>query len=172
MRWQDRVIGLEYHKGREIHDHPRQWRLHPVVQQQALWGVLEEIGKAGALRVYRGDGSLFPGLEGELIAIDGHLRKGQDLDEPWPCVMLDVTDAESCTLIAVYDPMAAMAGADAGALAELLEQVSTEDEAVQRLLDEIAAEAAIPESWPEYDESIADEVEYLECPECGHKWPK
>jgi len=26
--------------------------------------------------------------------------------------------------------------------------------------------------FPEYDESIADEVEYIECPECGHKWPK
>lgn len=26
--------------------------------------------------------------------------------------------------------------------------------------------------FPEYDESIADEVEWIECPECGHKWPK
>ena len=26
--------------------------------------------------------------------------------------------------------------------------------------------------FKEYDESIADEVEYNECPECGHKWPK
>ena len=26
--------------------------------------------------------------------------------------------------------------------------------------------------FPEYDESIADEVEWLECPNCGHKWPK
>lgn len=24
----------------------------------------------------------------------------------------------------------------------------------------------------EYDESVADEVEYCECPSCGHKWPK
>jgi hypothetical protein len=30
----------------------------------------------------------------------------------------------------------------------------------------------LPDEWPEYDESIADEVEWLECPECGHKWPK
>lgn len=27
-------------------------------------------------------------------------------------------------------------------------------------------------TFPEYDESIAEEVEYIECPECGHKWPK
>jgi hypothetical protein len=26
--------------------------------------------------------------------------------------------------------------------------------------------------FPEYDESVGDEVEWLECPECGHRWPK
>ena len=26
--------------------------------------------------------------------------------------------------------------------------------------------------FKEYDESVADEVEYITCPECGHKWPK
>jgi hypothetical protein len=26
--------------------------------------------------------------------------------------------------------------------------------------------------FKEYDESVADEVEYCECPACGHKWPK
>lgn len=26
--------------------------------------------------------------------------------------------------------------------------------------------------FKEYDESVADEVEFIECPNCGHKWPK
>jgi hypothetical protein len=26
--------------------------------------------------------------------------------------------------------------------------------------------------FKEYDESAADEVEWAECPECGHRWPK
>jgi hypothetical protein len=26
--------------------------------------------------------------------------------------------------------------------------------------------------FPEYDESVEDEVEYITCPECGHRWPK
>jgi hypothetical protein len=26
--------------------------------------------------------------------------------------------------------------------------------------------------FKEYDESVEDEVEYITCPECGHKWPK
>lgn len=33
-------------------------------------------------------------------------------------------------------------------------------------------EEALPEDWKEYDESAADDVEFLECPECGHRWPK
>ncbi len=26
--------------------------------------------------------------------------------------------------------------------------------------------------FKEYDESVADDVEFIECPNCGHKWPK
>lgn len=26
--------------------------------------------------------------------------------------------------------------------------------------------------FPEYDESVEDEVEYVTCPKCGYKWPK
>lgn len=29
-----------------------------------------------------------------------------------------------------------------------------------------------PDGWREYDESAADDVQFNECPECGHKWPK
>ena len=38
-------------------------------------------------------------------------------------------------------------------------------------LEWLGFDNAMPE-FREYDESIADEVEYHECPECGHKWPK
>jgi hypothetical protein len=43
------------------------------------------------------------------------------------------------------------------------------------MLAELAVNAGIvpPDiDWKEYDESAADDVEYIECPECGHKWPK
>jgi len=29
-----------------------------------------------------------------------------------------------------------------------------------------------PGEFPEYDESVADDVEMIECPECGHRFPK
>lgn len=35
-----------------------------------------------------------------------------------------------------------------------------------------AGELGIAPDWKEYDESAADDVEYNECPACGHKWPR
>ena len=35
-----------------------------------------------------------------------------------------------------------------------------------------ALEQAPNIEFPEYDESVADSVEYHECPECHHRWPK
>lgn len=53
------------------------------------------------------------------------------------------------------------------------------DEELDDLAEALSAEYLInselpepPDEWPEYDESAADDVEFLECPECGHKWPK
>lgn len=115
-------------------------------------GVLEEVGIAGALLVYRSGG--------KLVAIDGHLRKGLDPNVDWPCLVLDVDDDEATKLLATHDPIAALAGADADALGKLLAQVETEDEAVQRLLDEVAAEAAPNLIFPE-DGSGPPEMELL-----------
>jgi hypothetical protein len=37
----------------------------------------------------------------------------------------------------------------------------------------IEGDGSIPDvEFKEYDESCADDVEFIECPECGHKWPK
>jgi len=57
--WRNRIIGLENHKPGEIADHPLQWRTHSAHQQSALRGVLEEVGIAGALLVYRSNGLLY-----------------------------------------------------------------------------------------------------------------
>ena len=38
-------------------------------------------------------------------------------------------------------------------------------------LDQMLRELTPPE-FKEYDESTADDVQYIECPECGHKFPK
>ncbi|MCK4958005.1 MAG: hypothetical protein KAT00_01360 [Planctomycetes bacterium] len=42
------------------------------------------------------------------------------------------------------------------------------DDELEKIFSELIANI----EFPEYDESIADSVEWHECPECGHKWPK
>ena len=167
MSWRNRIIGYGEEAPGQLLANPKNWRIHPKYQQDALAGVLDEVGWIQDVLVNKTTG----------YVVDSHLRVAMAIsrgEKTVPVKYVDLSEDEEALVIATLDPISALAMADAQVLGELLEQVSTEDEAVQRLLDEIAAEAGVvlPESWPEYDESIADEVEYLECPECGHKWPK
>ena len=54
---------------------------------------------------------------------------------------------------------------------DLLRDVSTGDAALQAMLSDLAG-AAPDIEFKEYDESTADDVQYCECPNCGHRFPK
>jgi len=167
--YRNRILGLEYINSGDLTSHTGNWRSHGAAQTEALRGVLKEVGIAGALLAYR---SARQG--GALVVIDGHLRKDA-APQQWPVLILDVDDAEADYILSTHDPLAAMATADAGALDALLSSVNSGEAAVQAMLSQLAVDAGIvaPEvDWKEYDESAADDVEYNECPECGHKWPK
>lgn len=45
---------------------------------------------------------------------------------------------------------------------------------LQTIRDEFNRQNGIPplQDWPDYDESVEDDVKYHKCPECGHKWAK
>jgi len=57
---------------------------------------------------------------------------------------------------------------DAGIDDDLLREMNG-DAATVRVLLEAQEE---PEEFPEYDESVANDVEMIECPQCGHRFPK
>jgi hypothetical protein len=164
--WRNRIVGLEYHKPGEIADHPLQWRVHSTAQEAALRAVLSEVGIAGALLAYRNNG--------DLVAIDGHLRKSLDADAEWPVLLLDVTEDEANKLLATTDPLAAMAGADAAMLGDLLAVIETENDALQALLDGLAEEHGIeaPDFQPVgiEEQPRLDEKKRAICPECGHEF--
>lgn len=136
--WRDRIIGLERIPAHRLMDHAANWRLHPSAQQAAVAGVLEEIGQVGALLVYQSV------RQGGLCVIDGHLRKSLDPAAAWPCLVLDVSDAEADLLLATYDPIAAMASRDERALAALLGSVQTESAALAVMLRDLAADIGGP----------------------------
>ena len=163
--WRSRITGQGSKPASEFLANPSNWRTHPQNQRDAVHASLSEVGWVQQVIENVRTGHL----------VDGHERVWQALkhdDQDVPYLQVDLSEDEERLVLATLDPMAAMAGADAGVLAELLAGIETESEALQALLDGLAGEHLPPEEWPEYDEGIADEVEYLECPECGHKWPK
>ena len=129
-------------KASQLRPHPQNWRTHPSAQQDALRGVLAEIGYAAALLAReRSDGSL------ELI--DGHLRAEITPDAEVPVLVLDLDEGEAAKLLALHDPLAGMAGANDEVLAELLDQVETENDAVRALLDGMLGRPDAPTDEPE-----------------------
>lgn len=73
-----------------------------------------------------------------LVLIDGHLRADTTPDDVVPVLVLDVTEAEADKLLLTLDPLAAMAEADRGLLGELLASVDAGDDAVARMLEDLA----------------------------------
>lgn len=148
MRIRDRIRELRRVKASLLKPHPKNWRIHPQQQQDAMRGVLAEIGYADALLARELD-------DGTLELIDGHLRAEITPEMEVPVLILDLDDAEANKLLALHDPLAALAGIDTSVLAELLEDVETGNEALDKLLGDILDEAALP---PNEDPSLPNEV--------------
>jgi ParB-like chromosome segregation protein Spo0J len=153
MHIRDRIKELRRVKASQLRPHPKNWRTHPPAQQNALRGLLAEIGYAGALLARElADGSM------ELI--DGHLRAETTPDAEVPVLILDLDDREAAKLLALHDPLTGMAESNGEVLAELLGQVETENDAVQALLDAMLAEPA-----PLPDELEAEPTKDIAIPE-------
>ena len=93
-----------------------------------------------------------------------------------PVLPLDMDERTAEKYALAHNRTTELGGWNEEVLAEVLSDLAAEDDldgigwSVEEM-DEMLKEEKLPE-FPEYDESVADEVEYLECPECGHKWPK
>ena len=135
MKIRDRIKELRRVLAGELRPNPRNWRTHPQAQQDALRGLLAEIGYADALLARElADGSL------ELI--DGHLRAETTPEVEVPVLVVDLNDDEAAKLLALHDPLAEMAGADERLLRELVDGIETQSAAVQAALDGLLSTAA------------------------------
>ena len=75
MKIRDRIKELRRVPARELRVHPRNWRTHPEAQQEALRGLLQELGYCDALITRE-----LP--DGGLELIDGHLRRERFVFQP------------------------------------------------------------------------------------------
>ena len=133
MNVRDRIKELRRVPAGLLRPHPKNWRTHPAGQQDAVRGLLVEIGYADALLARElADGSL------ELL--DGHLRTRLTPDAEVPVLIVDLDDEEAAKLLALHDPLVALAEPDGDVLADLLAHVETQSEAVQAVLQDVLAE--------------------------------
>jgi ParB-like chromosome segregation protein Spo0J len=102
--------------------------------------------------------------DGSLELIDGHLRAEITPAMEVPVLVLDLSDAEAAKLLALHDPLAAMAEADNEMLADLIADVETENAAVQALLDRMLQEPELPAA-EEFDDPFNKESREVAVPE-------
>lgn len=169
MKIRDRIKELRRVKASELHPNPKNWRTHPKQQLDALRGILAEVGFAGAELARE-----LP--DGSLQLIDGHARAEIAGDAEIPVLILDVTESEADKILATFDPLGAMAEADAGKLEELLREVQTGSEALAEMLADLAKDNGILGELNEDDAGQTEEIDpdsfelECKCPKCGFEF--
>jgi DNA modification methylase len=134
--WRNRICGSGEEDPGSLVANPRNWRLHPKAQQDALAGVLAEVGWVQEVIVNKVTG----------LIVDGHLRVALAAERGEPMVpvkYVELTPGEEALILATLDPLAAMAETAVDALEALLADVSSRDGAVEGLLECLAKGAAV-----------------------------
>lgn len=137
----DRVKELRRVRAADLVPHPENWRTHPTRQQQAIRGVLAEVGYADALVARE-----LP--DGRLQLIDGHLRAETTPEVVVPVLIVELNDDEAAKVLLTHDPVGAMAGADKRGLEALLHKATAQEEGVKRLLDHLAEKSGLHAADP------------------------
>ena len=130
-RFKTRIKSLRHFKASELIANEANWRLHPQSQRDALGGLFDEVGFAGAVLVRERE-------DGALVIVDGHLRAEEAGDQKIPVLVTDLTEEEAKLVLASYDPIGQMASPDKRALKELLQSLEASSEGAVALLDQIA----------------------------------
>ena len=162
-QWRNRITGHGEEAPDQLLANPRNWRIHPRAQQDALAGLLDQVGWVQDVIVNRRTGHV----------VDGHLRVSLAIsrdERTIPVVYVDLDEAEEALVLASLDPLAGMAVTDNEVLRELIAGADAASEALQAMLAAAVKPGAAveaPDAFPSYDENI--ETMYR-CPSCGYEW--
>lgn len=128
--WQSRIVGEGEESPDQLLANPRNWRIHPQSQQQALARLLDKVGWVQRVIVNQRTGHV----------VDGHLRVAMAISRNEPRVpvqYVDLSEDEEALVLASLDWSAGLAVADEEMLGEIL--ASIEMDGVDELLADIAA---------------------------------
>src|SRR5712692_7297124 len=132
-KWRNRIVGHGEEDPEQLLANPKNWRIHPKNQQDALIGVLAEVGWVQDVIVSKRTG----------FVVDGHARVALAIKtgERVPVVYVDLSEKEEALILATLDPLSAMAATDEDLLASLVGELEVSDQAVSALLQSLAPAA-------------------------------
>jgi hypothetical protein len=165
--FKNRIIGHGEEAPDQLLANPKNWRIHPKAQQDALSGVLAEVGWVQNVIVNQRTGHL----------VDGHLRVQvamRDNAATIPVAYVDLSPEEEDLILATLDPLAALAGTDKEKLEDLLNEIGSNNPEVQALLTSMANSSGI--TAPDFDavspdlQPQLDEKKKIKCPACDHEF--
>lgn len=119
--WANRIVGAGEEAPGALLANPKNWRVHPEAQQDAMAGVLGQVGWVQQVLVNRRTGHV----------VDGHLRVALAIRQGAPSVpvlYVDLSEEEEALVLASLDPLAAMADTDEAKLRELLAGVTVDSD--------------------------------------------
>ena len=147
--WRSRITGSGEEDPTQLLANPRNWRTHPGRQRDAIRGSLDTVGWVAQVMVNRTTGHV----------VDGHARVEEAISrgEPTvPVLYVELSPEEEALVLATLDPIGAMAEQSTERLAELLAEISVDDEGLRRLLADLAPPKAgltDPDEVPEPPET-------------------
>ena len=140
--WRNRIVSSGEKPASDYLAHHLNWRVHPRAQQDALEGVLDQVGWVQNVIESARSGELLDGHARVMLA----LRRGDDT--PVPYVQVDVSPEEEALILSTLDPLSAMAAADKEQLDALLRDVDTGSAALQSMLGKLAADSGVTKFDP------------------------
>jgi hypothetical protein len=128
--WRNRITGAGEEAPDQLLANPANWRIHPKAQQDALAGALDAVGWVQQVLVNQRTG----------FVVDGHARVALAIsrNEPSvPVLYVDLDPDEEALVLAILDPIGAMAGRDDEKLRALLADVTVDDAGLLALLGDL-----------------------------------
>lgn len=145
--YRNRIVDQGLERVDNLLANPKNWRVHPFSQQEALAGVLAQVGWVQTIIVNQRTGCM---IDGHLRAILADRAGMTDV----PVTYVDLSEEEEAIILATFDPLGALAGRDDEKLKELLAECKATDSRVGKLLDGLAGRSA--REYAEETESPAD----------------
>jgi hypothetical protein len=158
-----RVVRLD-----TLYPDPANVRVHPDANLRAIRDSLTAFGQQRPLVVMD---------DGMVLAGNGTLEAAKQLGWQHIAVQVCTLPLDQARAYAVADNRTGeLSSWNEQGLATLLRDLHEQalplpgwtDEELEKLCGVVSPDM----TFREYDESVADEVRYLECPSCGHRWPE